>query len=175
MTTHVLSYLFDKDYHYRIQCFLGDTVLKMLNPWWDDMESRIKKARNGEEVRTDLYEIWKDYKWSCDICRVEISWYEYAFGCYEGDWFCMTCIHTIVMQYNQLKPFLMKILEKELIQSCIVEIVEFCVAKVDRFDADSDNSRKKEDCKSIEDGKSVGSKRCMKVDTNASCKRQRLK
>ena len=73
----------------------------------------------------------------CDLCRMEIHSFEYSFHCQcdmdgEHD-FCVSCTHSIFMQYQEMKPFLATILKTQLNDNCIEEIVAFCIGKVNRY------------------------------------------
>ena len=180
IATHVSQFLHQEQHHYRIKCVFGDTYLKSLEPWQDAIFTNMMKARNGEWSLTDMFEMWTSHKWSCDMCRMAISWYEAVYGCRcdnstefgDNHVVCLTCIHSIVKQYNELKPFIKELLEDELNDNCIEEIVAFCVGKVMKFENMGQQHHK--DPVVIDDTKHIGSKRKMRDDTSVGWKRQRL-
>merc|ERR1712228_15788 len=125
---NVYEYLFSADYHYRFKCLLGNSQLFLEQQWKYAVSQTLTK-----------YQI-EDVAYSCDLCRKEFSLFEYAYHCkckkVDHD-FCISCIHSVLMQCNEMKPFLMQLLKEQLDDHCIEEIVEFCVGKAIRFDHDN--------------------------------------
>ena len=138
-------------------------------------------AKKGEWIETNIYTSWKTGKWSCDICRMSMSWYETVYGCQcdnttefgDNHAICLTCIHSIVKQYNELRPFMMELLENELNSNCIEEIVAFCIGEVVKFE-NSLLEQNQVNVIKIDDTKNVGSKRKLRLETDIGHKRRRL-
>merc|ERR1712228_651740 len=113
ISLHIFECLYSVDYHYRFNCLLGDSYLFLEQQW--------KYALTQTLSDYDMEEI--DY--FCDLCRKRINNFENAYHCDYGHDFCIACIHSILTQYNQMKPFLMKLLQDILTDACIDEIVTF--------------------------------------------------
>ena len=68
---------------------------------------------------------------------MELSWYEIVYACKcdiqdfngvigENHAYCISCIHSIVKQYNELKPFMEGILADTLDSYCIGDCCILC-------------------------------------------------
>eukprot|EP01084_Bolivina_argentea_P110766 197715_1 len=134
VATNIYRFVYCVDYNYRIDCMLDSGHLFHDNAWLDNVKRNFglqMKDKHSYNVREcDLSRSVMGY--SCDICRIEINWYDFVFSCRGDDdhAFCMSCIHSILMQYNEIKPFIYELLKDILDDNCVEVIVAFCVGKI---------------------------------------------
>ena len=129
LAINIHQYLFSPDYNHRIQCVMGNTNVFRYYPW---------SHANKKKWCFPPDEYWDNDGYSCDICQMELDWFQYAFRCdcstgsviRANHGYCVSCIDSIMMQYNELKPFISQLLTDILDDQCIEEIVAFCVGKV---------------------------------------------
>ena len=135
ISMEIYGFLFEKQYNYRIGCMLGnDGILFYEKQWRYHVLRTLKNLRNG--VKMNKVQNARDaFGYTCDICRSEISWYEIMYHCtctHQHD-FCVTCIHSMLQQYEEMKQLISKIMRNVIDDDCIGEIVSFCVGKVNKF------------------------------------------
>ena len=121
----------------------GDDGLLYESQWRYHIEKTYLAHKRGMEV-SELQSRWNGTGYSCDLCRIELSYYEFMYHCQDYDDnhqcnkqkhdFCVSCVYAILCQYNQMKPFLAEMLKNVLNDHCIDEIVAFCVGKIIKFD-----------------------------------------
>ena len=133
---NVFGYLYAPQYSHRIQCVFGDSYLFVEEQWKYHIWRTIMEIRNGTEMH-EIQSSRSGFGYTCDICRVELSWYEMMYHCeccHQHD-FCVSCIHSIMDQHDEMKRFISGILKNEIDDDCIQEIVAYCVGKVIQFEA----------------------------------------
>ena len=130
----ICQFLFTPQYNYRIHCmFDGKEMFNELQ-WKYNVERTIEDYKEGRDAIA-AQDGWDGTGYSCDMCRVEVSYFEYMWHCKDMEHdFCLTCVHSLVQQYNQLQDYLVDILDHILSQDIILEIVSFCTGKVNKFD-----------------------------------------
>ena len=134
MARKIHSFLFSVDHQYRIGCVFDGHNLFVDEQWEFMVDRTFKAIREGLDT-VDLQESWNYWGYTCDICRVELSYFETAYHCecqHKHD-FCITCIHSMVQQHQELQTFMTGILNDELNANCIQEIVAFTVGHVLKF------------------------------------------
>ena len=141
--TNIYKFLFDIDYNYKIQCVYGYSYLYYDQQW----KYHILRQFNEIRKKTKMYDLQDSRNrlgYTCDICRVELNWYEFVYHCkcnvnnnnindynHAHD-YCISCIHSIMMMYNEMKKYISNCIYI-LDDDCIEEIVTFCVGKVVKF------------------------------------------
>ena len=169
---NILSFLCGNEYYYRIKCPFDNVELIMNETWYDSI---ICDGDKCQERRLGFM----DWSWCyiCDICRVEMSWYDlYCQGNVDDDChiFCVTCIHSMVMSYRQYNGLVYDALEDCLNDHCLVEIVQFCAGNIAVFEL-VDDEEMRGDLDEVEfEAKPVGSKRQMINDCETGSKKRRL-
>ena len=99
--------------------------------WRYSVNRHYRCIRDGLET-VDLQDTWNFWGYTCDICRVELSYFEMMYHCrcvqspHKHD-ICITCIHSIVLQQQDIATFLAGILADELDRNCIQQIIDFYV------------------------------------------------
>eukprot|EP01084_Bolivina_argentea_P115668 205655_1 len=171
VSINIYQFVFEKEYNYRIKCLFDDYILFCVQQWSFEIGRTIKKIKMGKEFKNPQTN-HDSFGYSCDICRVETSWYEYVYICKcEEHAFCLSCIHSNVMQYKQMKPLISDILNGVLDDNTVEVIVMFCVGKVRQFYVDKDDVCMVE----IDETPSIGSKRSITSDlSNNPTKRQKM-
>ena len=177
MAMNILQFLFPSEYNYRFGCALGKSELRLDQIWSICIDDHYGAIQRGEHVTDLQHDRFCGVGYSCNICRMELNWYEYAYHCKcDSDMtheFCISCIHSMLDQYEKMKPFMSQLLMDVLDKNCIETIVVFCVGKVARFDKNTSNSREKED-QLFDDSQCVGSKRNILVE-HVHCPNKRIK
>lgn len=141
ISTEIYKFLYEEEYNYRFRClFCSDSHYLHLKPQWSyHLKNNLLAMRKGKDV-SDIQNAWECTGYSCDLCRIELSYFEYVYHCDNqiGDEhdYCLLCIDTLITQYNQMKPFIVQILKNKLDNHCIDEIVTCCVGKVIQFKFD---------------------------------------
>eukprot|EP01083_Nonionella_stella_P137543 418487_1 len=121
-------------YQYRVDCLFDGTSLFYEEQWKYDVALTYCQLRKGVEMN-DLQDARDGYGYTCDICRMEIGWYQYMYHCqneHQHD-FCVSCIHGVIQQRNDIEKYMMELLHGQLDNDCIEQIVEFCVGRVLKF------------------------------------------
>eukprot|EP01084_Bolivina_argentea_P163785 284875_1 len=133
---NIYYFLFDQSYSYRIQCVFGNSFLFYEEQWKYHILRTYNALKKGNMSMQEVQGSRDGFGYTCDICRVELSWYDYMYhcGCEHQHDFCLTCIHSIMQQHKEMKEFLSGILNKIINDDCIQEILTFCVGNVIEFD-----------------------------------------
>merc|ERR1712228_171501 len=179
MAINVMQFLFCQEYNFRFGCILGQSELCLTELWSLSIFDTIEAIKRGDHTTDPQRDLFFSVGYSCNICRIELNWYEYVYRCNcDSDMthdFCISCIHSMFIQYEEMKPFLAHLLMDVLDNNSIEMIVAFCVGKVTKFFVC--NKDKNEDDQHgdglIDDSKCVGSKRNIRSDTCPN-KRRRL-
>ena len=163
ISIHCFSYLHQQPCYYRIKCLFCDSYLKMFNLWQYHLKEIRKFIRFNKIGNNILTEICKIDHYVCSICNVRATQYNFLFRCNHYNfknsnitvnnthYFCISCIYTIVIQYNNLKSFLKPILHTILNETCIEEIITFCIGQVNMFNM-------------FKNKNNLGNKRCIKLN-----------
>ena len=135
IATFIVNMLYEKEYNYRIMCIFEDANYLFVEQLWTyDISLTYKQIQKGKDT-VDLQD-FEGTGYTCDICRCEISRYDYMFHC-KSDIdihdYCISCVDAIILQYNQMKKFIDNCLNEQLNDDCIDQIVTFCVGKVNKF------------------------------------------
>ena len=128
--------LFEPQFYHRVQCIYDGYDLFDSEQWAFEVNKTISDHLDGIDCR-DLQNSWDAFGYSCDICRIDVTFFDYMWHCKNGDHrhdFCLDCIHSIIKQYDQMQEFLCGILKSELNKDCIEQIVIYCVGRVIKFD-----------------------------------------
>ena len=138
VAVYIYGFLFIEQYNHRVCCIFDGKEMLYEKQWAYDIEATRKDYINGRDPGTDnVQESWDPHRgYSCDICRVELSYFEYMWHCTNTEHkhdFCLTCIHSMVEQYTEMQEFLMEILEGVVNKDCVEQIVVFCVGKINKF------------------------------------------
>eukprot|EP01084_Bolivina_argentea_P171516 297145_1 len=178
IATYVHQFLFAADFRYRIECLLGNTMLYMVTPWNDVIQSTIIQNNDDSDANViaefPSEQFLDNGRYTCDICNIEIDWFEYVYACNcevsdifgEDHVFCIACIYSVIIQYKQLKPFLCELLKQVINDDCIEQIVAFCVGRIVECETQNCND---------EESWSAYSKRCLNVNDNGlECKKRKL-
>ena len=154
--------------------------LKKNNTWYDYIGAYQDKCQYLRET---------DWCYVCDICRVEMTFYDMYYECDGNDdddghkchVFCMSCINSMDIGYRHYKKMVYGSLGRILDNDCMEEIVTFCAGNISIFPTDN----KKEvgdvdeigilDQIDIEDDKPVGTKRHIVRKYEGPRKRRRWK
>eukprot|EP01084_Bolivina_argentea_P128336 226864_1 len=177
VSTYIYKCLYLDEYKYQIECVLGKSYLIDISPWDDAIICIYNDIQNGEKNVMNPQDFWGRAKYSCDICRIEMSWYFYVFLCEceyksvfdDAHAFCIACIHSIMMQYDEFKPFISELLNNWLDDTSIEEIVTFCVGKVIKY-----GNKNKIIIPLIDNTKPIGTKRSMKGNDGPTRKNMKL-
>eukprot|EP00484_Ammonia_sp_Unknown_P030040 CAMPEP_0197025016 /NCGR_PEP_ID=MMETSP1384-20130603/5460_1 /TAXON_ID=29189 /ORGANISM="Ammonia sp." /LENGTH=364 /DNA_ID=CAMNT_0042453493 /DNA_START=131 /DNA_END=1225 /DNA_ORIENTATION=- len=162
VATNIYKFLYDIKYHYRIQCIFCDRFLFYDQQWKYHICRQFHEIKRKRGVRLsdpDVQEARNRLGYTCDLCRVELNWYEFVYHCKcDEQWhggsedgtfsyhqkfdvlrmpdsepfvhdFCVTCIYAVVSMYQEMTKYLKQCL-KDLNDDCIAEIVSFCCGKV---------------------------------------------
>eukprot|EP01083_Nonionella_stella_P008309 23896_1 len=178
VAVYIHQFLFPPQYNHKIKCLLGDTNLLLEQQWtyflWRNRQDIRKgyKVNEPQELRTD-----RDIMgYTCDICRMEVNWYEFVYHCEckgDGHDFCVSCVDACCAQYETMQPFVAQLLCDRLNDHCIEEVVSFCVGKINTFHIEQkDVEMTTQDKDSIDDSTYVGGKRTMDVDVPRRKKRR---
>ena len=138
VAVYVYGYLFMERYNLRMNCAFDGKELFYEEMWPYDVRRTMEDQEKGMEI-CDLQESWDWMGYSCDLCRVEVRYFETMWHCKNKDHvhdYCLSCIHSMVQQYNEMNEFLIELLDGVVNKDCIKEIVVFCVGKVNRFDVE---------------------------------------
>eukprot|EP01083_Nonionella_stella_P178002 627530_1 len=134
ISTYICQCLYAPDYTYRFECLFCNTFLFSNNQWEFSIAEYAHQIQNGIQM-TEIQRARDCMGYSCDICRVELSWYEISYHCYgrpRHD-FCVSCVHSLLTQQSEMKAYLSQILNGRVTDDCILEIVKFCAGNVQRF------------------------------------------
>ena len=145
ITVRLFEFVHQSDFNYRIRCVMGETDLtpaRNLCTW----SKRLHDQLTGCEPpisNEDLQGLWTECANSCDLCLVDMEWFDFQFVCgdkkcgcsYPSTWgfghmFCGSCMYSIMSSYCEVKPLVMRALSSILDNRCIEEIVYFCVGQV---------------------------------------------
>ena len=132
MAMNIHSFLFSPDYEYRIGCVSDSCQLNAEWLWQYDLRRALGNSEACEDA--DIQGNWEylpDYVgYTCDICRVEMSWFEMAYYCEPGNdhHFCVSCLHSMIQQHTEINALI-----TGLFQNCIQEILTFCFGNVLKF------------------------------------------
>ena len=132
VAVHIYEFLFDKKYNYRINCVFDDTELFYQRLWPFHIGKTLTNTQNGVNTQN----VWDCMGYSCDICRVEVRYFEYMWNCTNPDQYhgyCLSCTYSMVQQHDEMQDFLEEILDGVINRDCIEEIVVFCVGKINKF------------------------------------------
>eukprot|EP01084_Bolivina_argentea_P254895 428628_1 len=146
MAFNIYELLYLPEFNYHVKCPFDGNELFCRQQWSFYLNANINAIQKGLEIAyNDIQDSWQSGSgYSCDICRLEMSYYEFMYHSDTGNGqctdvqhdYCLSCVHSIIKQYCQLKPFLLELLRNELDDVCCVdEIVSYCIGKVIRFDA----------------------------------------
>ena len=129
----VHAMLYRPDFTYRVECVHDGKCLVCRNS--NDSANNPDNTA-GYAARAENNPLPGMFRYACDLCRTEQSWNGFMYHCdaVPSHDFCLSCIHCIVAQYTELKPFLCHLLDDTLDRGSIQQIVAFCVGKVVRFD-----------------------------------------
>eukprot|EP01084_Bolivina_argentea_P218149 370251_1 len=133
----IAEFLWSYEYNYKIQCIFDTDYLMLNQVWLASILRYYEDARHGRDVDFEYgLQGFECIGYTCDICRIEVSWYDLAYKCDsdEEDVFCLSCIHSMVVQHKQMKQLLSLLLTDVVNDDCIEQIVTFCVGKVIKFD-----------------------------------------
>lgn len=136
--------LYRSKYNYRIECIFDDQELLYESQWKYHTQKTLYALKKGIET-SEIQARWNCTGYSCDLCRIEVSYYEFMYHCDDGcddkryGWqhkhdFCVSCVYALLSQFKEMKPFLTEMLKSVLNDHCIDEIVAFCVGKIIKFD-----------------------------------------
>eukprot|EP01084_Bolivina_argentea_P009964 18590_1 len=145
ISINICDFLYNRQYNYNIQCIFDETYFDIEQTWkyvlLNDYK-QIKKQCNLESIQS----IRDCLGYSCNICRVNMNWSDYIFycNCSKRHDVCISCVHSLMLQHNAMKPFISKLLIDKLNANCIEEIVSFCVAKMNTFYINNKSNRKEE-------------------------------
>ena len=138
---NIYQYLYRPEYIYRVNClfheednhelFCGESMPFHVKLTLEDQEQGLEVVK--------LQECWTMMGYACEICRVEIGYFEYMWHCKhekvpDRHAYCLTCVHSMVQQYNEMEQFLADLLLDIVDMDCIIEIVAYCVGKVKKFE-----------------------------------------
>lgn len=142
VATNIYKFLFDINYNsHRIQCVYGNgsanSYLYYDQQWKYHILRQFLEHKNATSIMQPLQEARNRLGYTCDICRIELNWYEFVYHCncdhsiFTHD-YCITCIHAIMNMYIEMKKYISSCIQN-LNDDCIEEIVTFCVGKVVKF------------------------------------------
>lgn len=104
--------------------------MRLVNVWNNSVRNSILLQNSGIKYN----DIQMDRTYSCDLCGIEISKYDYIYTCntslLDRHFFCLRCVWNMVKQHNELTVYLKQYLKDYLYDVCIEEISSFCVGTV---------------------------------------------
>ena len=135
MAIYICEFLCEPQYNYRIRCiFEDDKNLFTDQVWTCDIMNTYQAIKDGKDTLDLQYFDGTGY--TCDICRCEISRYEWMYHCtaeHSHD-YCLSCIYSIISQHKEMKQFINDCLLDLLNADCIEQIITFCMGTVTKFD-----------------------------------------
>eukprot|EP01084_Bolivina_argentea_P253521 425875_1 len=136
MCIYIFEFLYCSKYYHRINCIFDgcDMIHEMQWPYY--VGKHIENVQKGIET-ADAQIVWECGGYSCDLCRIEVKYFEYMWHCDNGDHehdFCLSCIHSVLQQFYEMKNFIIELLDGVINRDCVEEIIAFCVGKVNTFD-----------------------------------------
>eukprot|EP01084_Bolivina_argentea_P187742 323325_1 len=139
ITCYIFEYLYCKEYNYRIQCIYDEYYLFIEQQWKYYIFIHYENLKNGGENSGDVQQLHDFIGYTCDLCRVEVCQFDFMYHCdcneNNSHDFCVSCVHSLVLQNNEMKQLLYGILIDIIDDDCIDQIVMFCVGNVIQFDA----------------------------------------
>ena len=160
LNEYVKEERFEFDEHYQLKYmvrFIGKNVCDYLISGSDQFKWKLGCLRDSSDGKMELNAVRSDIinarieglkagidgmnKYDidcvigfCDICRLEISEYDWRYNCEQHITnkhdVCMTCAYNVINQYIQFNRLLHPLLEKSLNDDCIQEITSFVVGSV---------------------------------------------
>ena len=124
----IYEFLYKPMYNYRINCIFDGAEMFGMKQWQYIVDRTIDCYKTGIDT-TAPQDTWICTGYSCDICRCEVSPFEYMWHCKDEQHkhdFCLSCVHHMVQQYYQMQTFLSDILDGVVNKDIIEEIVVLC-------------------------------------------------
>ena len=136
VAVQVYKLLFEPEFYHRVGCIFDGEEMFNSEQWTFEVNKTISDYQEGIDCR-ELQKSWDAFGYSCDICRIDVTFFDFMWHCkrHHNDRhdFCLSCIHSIIQQYNQMQEFLYGILRDQMNKDCIEQIVICCVGKVVKF------------------------------------------
>merc|ERR1712228_574032 len=145
-----MQFVFASEYRHVFGCPLGKSDL-FLEQSRTNAIYHHHEAFKEDGLVTDIQNDWLyGVGFSCNICRIAMNWNDYLFSCQcdceMSHEFCVSCVHSILIQYGEMKPFMTEILKDVLDNDSIELIVAYCVGKVLRFNHKRTSLKRKNEC-----------------------------
>lgn len=136
---NVCDFLFQRQFHYKLDCLLAAHLHGSLRCWNVHQfhlkavyEIRRQKLGNVPDVAAEMFA-----GYSCDICRIGLHFWDYMFECDNGYMdshdFCLNCATNVIKMNCELKELLAGLLRDVLIVECIDTIADYVVGRTNQI------------------------------------------
>ena len=135
ISSEIYGFLFSAGFNHRVNCVFDGEELYHGQQWSYKVKATYDDYKQGIDC-LDAQDCWEAVGYSCDICRCEVSLLEFMWHCQDKECthdFCLSCVHSMVQQYDEMQRFLMEILNDTLNKDIVEEIVKLCVGGVNKF------------------------------------------